>query len=113
MKLKDLKNGMRIVVRNKSIFVVFENINTRMNGFVEKFFVKFSEHEDEELKIILSRLYDINIGCGFMGSNKYNEDMLCPTDKAFDIMKVLYPRGDIFFLSRKLENMDLIWERNK
>lgn len=98
MKLKDLKTGMRIILRNGQEYIVLNNVIT--------------PYERKEDMYIL-------VDGGWMSSSSYNDDLTCKGDsKEYDIMKVYaqnngnYLDGDV--LQRNaIKNMDLIWERKE
>ena len=98
MKLKDLKTGMRIILRNGQEYIVLNNVIT-----------PYKEKGD---------IY-ILVDGGWMSSSSYNDDLTCKGDyKEYDIMKVYvqnngnYLDGDV--LQRDaIKNMDLIWERGE
>lgn len=98
MKLEDLKTGMRIILRNKSEFIVLKNVVT-----------PYDERGD---------MY-IDINGGWMSSSKYKEDLTAKSDdKEWDIMEVYvqnngkYLDGEV--LERHaIEHMNKIWERSE
>lgn len=99
MELKDLKTGMRIILRNGGEYIVLKDVITPY------------EHGKEDMYILIDG--------GWMSSDSYNNDLTCKgNSKDFDIMEVYaqhngkYLNGDI--LERDaIKNMDLIWQRKE
>lgn len=99
MELKDLKTGMRIILRNKGEYIVLKNVITPYNDGKEDMY--------------------INIEGGWMSSNNYKNDLTeRSNDKEFDIMEVYAQNNGNYLdgavLKRdELRNMDLIWKREE
>lgn len=99
MKLKDLKTGMRIILRNGGEYIVLENVITPYD-------------EGKEDMYIL-------VDGGWMSSNSYNDDLTCKgNSREYDIMEV-YAQNNGNFLSgdvlqkNAIKNMNLIWKREE
>lgn len=98
MELKDLKTGMRIILRNGEESIVLKDVVTPYN---------------EQADIYIS------ISGGWMSSNDYNNDLTCKDDyKKYDIMKV-YAQHEGRFIDggilqkNAIKEMDLIWVREE
>ena len=92
MTKSDLKTGMKVKLRNNTVYLIVKDCDTPHNG-----------HQDFCL---------IRKG-GYMIGSDYNEDLTIE-DSGFDIMKIYNRFGtinsDTFNLN--VEKYDLIWERS-
>lgn len=99
MKLKDLKTGMRIILRNGQEYIVLEDVITPY------------EEGKEDMYILVNG--------GWMSSNSYNDDLTCKgNSRDYDIMEVYaqnngeYIDGSVLD-KNALKYMDKIWERKE
>lgn len=99
MELKDLKTGMRIILRNEQEYIVLKDVITPYDNGKEDMY--------------------IFVDGGWMSSNSYNDDLTCKSNnKDFDIMKVYaqnsgnYINGDVL-QKNEIKKMNLIWERKE
>ena len=101
MRLKDLKTGMRIILRNGQEYIVLKNVVTPY---------KYEGEQD---------MY-ISIAGDWMSSSSYNDDLTCKEDDdyKYDIIKV-YAQNNGDYISgsvlqkNEIRNMNLIWERKE
>lgn len=100
MKLKDLKTGMRIILRDGNEAVVLKDVITPYK----------SEGKQD--------MY-VYINGGWMSSSSYNDDLTIKgKNREFDIMKV-YAQNNGDYINAKvldknaLKYMDKIWERKE
>ena len=99
MKLKDLKTGMRIILRNGQECIVLEDVITPY------------EEGKEDMYILVNG--------GWMSSNSYNDDLTCKgNSRDYDIMEVYAQNNgehiDGSVLDKNaLKYMDKIWERKE
>ena len=100
MKLKDLKTGMRIILRDGSEAVVLKDVIT--------------PHKSEGKQDMY-----VYIDGGWMSSSRYNDDLTIKGEnKEFDIVKVYAQNNgeyiDASVLDKNaLKYMDKIWERKE
>ena len=100
MKLKDLKTGMRIILRDGNEAVVLKDVITPYK----------SEGKQD--------MY-VYINGGWMSSSSYNDDLTIKgKNRKFDIMKVYAQNNGEYIDARVLDrnalkNMDKIWERKE
>ena len=100
MKLKDLKTGMRIILRNGQEYIVLKNVVTPY------------KYEGKQDMYIL-------VGGGWMSSSSYNNDLTSKNNnKEYDIIKVYAQnRGEYIdgrvLQENEIKNMNLIWERKE
>lgn len=101
MKLKDLKTGMRIILRDGQEYIVLKNVITPCT----------SEKEVD--------MYICTDG-GWMSSISYNDDLTAKNReyKKFDIIKVYAQNNGEYIDARVLDKnalvyMDKIWERKE
>ena len=96
MELKDLKTGMRIILRNGQELIVLKDVVTP---------------NDKQEGIYIS------INGGWLSNDNYNNDLTCKGEnRKYDIMKVYAQNRGSFIdgtVLRKnaIRYMDLIWER--
>ena len=100
MELKDLKTGMRIILRNGQEYIVLKNVITPYK----------SEGKQD--------MY-VYINGGWMSSSSYNNDLTVKSkDREFDIMKVYVQNNGEYIDGSVLKKdaikyMDKIWERKE
>ena len=99
MELKDLKTGMRIILRNGGEYIVLKDVITPY------------EEGKEDMYILIDG--------GWMSSSSYNDDLTSKgNSKDFDIMEV-YEQNNGEYLDgsvldkNAIKKMNLIWKREE